>query len=298
MRIVKLIKQLGQLVVVEGIALAGSRAIAAVHGNLALTLVGGLATAIVALLAYTGMVRLTERRPVTELGLRGAPAELGCGTLIGLLLFAAVIGTIAVAGGYHVLGLGSGPAMVGVGGVMAAAAVTEELAFRGVLFRIVEERAGTVVALAGSSLLFGAMHLINPDATLWGAVAIAIEAGGMLGAAYIATRKLWLAIGLHLGWNFAESGIFGTEVSGAGASQGLLHGATSGPTLLTGGGFGPEASLVAVLGCTLVTAALLVVAQRRGNLVRFLPQRRRTTAGIERGSAALRPAQDTASLSR
>lgn len=286
MQVVKLLKQLGQLAVVEAIALVGSRAVAEVGGNVLLTLVVGVATAVAALIAYAGIVRVTERRQVSEVAVRGAAPAFGRGLLIGLLLFAAVIGTIAVAGGYHVLGLGSVAAMVATIGVMAAAAVTEELAFRGVLLRIVEERAGTMVALIGTSLVFGAMHLINPDATLWGAIAIAIEAGGMLGAGYVATRKLWLPIGLHFGWNLAESGIFSTEVSGDGASQGLLHSVTSGPMLLTGGEFGPEASLASVIGGVLVTIVFLVIAHRRGNLVRFLPLRHPAASTAASESAA------------
>lgn len=286
MQVVKLLKQLGQLAVVEAIALVGSRAVAEVGGNVLLTLVVGVATAVAALIAYAGIVRVTERRQVSEVAVRGAAPAFGRGLLIGLLLFAAVIGTIAVAGGYHVLGLGSVAAMVATIGVMAAAAVTEELAFRGVLLRIVEERAGTMVALIGTSLVFGAMHLINPDATLWGAVAIAIEAGGMLGAGYVATRKLWLPIGLHFGWNLAESGIFSTEVSGDGASQGLLHSVTSGPMLLTGGEFGPEASLASVIGGVLVTIVFLMIAHRRGNLVRFLPLRHPAASTAASESAA------------
>lgn len=292
MKVLKLLKQLSLLVIVEGIALAGNRVVAAAGGNQFLTLAAGLATAVVAILVYVGMIRLTERRKVAELSPRGAVPGLVRGSLIGLVFFAVVIGTIAAAGGYHVLGIGSPAAMIGIAGFMAAAAVTEELAFRGVLFRVVEERAGTAVALVGSSLVFGGMHLINPDATVWGALAIAIEAGSMLAAAFVATRKLWLPIGLHLAWNFAESGIFGAEVSGDGSSQGLLHSVTSGPVLLTGGEFGPEASLAAVIGGAMLTVIFLVIAYRRGNIVRFLPLRHRTAA-VE--SELVEPA---ASLSR
>ena len=64
----------------------------------------------------------------------------------------------------------------------------------------------------------------------------------MLTAAYIATRKLWLPIGLHFGWNIAAGAIFSTEVSGSNTAQGLLDATMSGPALVTGGDFGPEAS--------------------------------------------------------
>ena len=70
----------------------------------------------------------------------------------------------------------------------------------------------------------------------------------MLAAAYAATRNLWVPIGLHFGWNFAAAGIFSAEVSGNGESTGCWTASTSGPALLTGGEFGPEASLYTVRG--------------------------------------------------
>jgi membrane protease YdiL (CAAX protease family) len=265
---------LKQLVVVAVVAFAGGLAVGAVDGNAGLTLVLGAATAVLALLAYRWVVRRTEHRAVVELARTGAAAAVGRGVLLGIGLFAAVIANIAVLGGYHVRGWGSVTGALAALGFMAAAAVTEELLFRGVLFRIVEERTGTWGALALTGLLFGLVHLFNPDASLWGAIAIAVEAGGMLAAAYAATRSLWLPIGLHFGWNFAEGGIFGTVVSGNGSSHGLLDGAMSGPTLLGGGAFGPEASLYSVLAGVGVTVVFRVLARRRGHLG---PRRRRAT---------------------
>src|SRR5690606_22683794 len=95
--------------------------------------------------------------------------------------------------------------------------------------------------------------------------------------AYVATRSLWLPMGLHFGWNFAVGGIFGTEVSGNEAAPGLLDGATSGSTLLTGGAFGPEGSIIAVLACTVITIALLRLAHQRGHIVRRRDVRPATT---------------------
>lgn len=265
---------LKQFVVVAVVAFAGSLAVGAVDGNAGLTLVLGAATAVLAVLAYAWVVRRTERRAVVEVGRAGAAAAVGRGALIGVGLFTAVIANIALLGGYRVHGWGSAAGVVAALGLMTAAAVTEELIFRGILFRIVEERAGTWGALALTAVLFGLIHLFNPDASLWGAIAIAVEAGGMLGAAYAATRRLWLPIGLHFGWNFAEAGIFGTVVSGNGSSHGLLDGAMSGPTLLGGGAFGPEASLYSVLAGVAATVVFMLLARRRGHLV---PRRRRTT---------------------
>ncbi|MEV4758803.1 CPBP family intramembrane glutamic endopeptidase [Micromonospora sp. NPDC049559] len=268
----RLLKQLGA---VAAVAFAGSLAVGAVSGNAPLTLVLGVATAVLALVTYGWVVRRTERRAPVEVARAGAGAAVGRGLLIGAGMFAAVIVNIAFLGGYRVTGWGSALGALGFFGFTAAAAVTEELIFRGILFRIVEERLGTWLALALTGLLFGLSHLLNPHASLWGAIAIAVEAGGMLAAAYAATRTLWLPIGLHFGWNFAEAGIFGTEVSGK-SGDGLLDGVLSGPALLTGGEFGPEASAYSVLAGVVLTLVFMALARRRGHLV---PRRRRTPAG-------------------
>ncbi|WP_028045547.1 CPBP family intramembrane glutamic endopeptidase [Cellulomonas sp. URHE0023] len=267
----RLVKQFGTVAV---IAFVGRLVLGAVGGSWVLTLALGLATAALALLGYAWVVRRTEHREATEVGRPGAWSAVVRGLGIGALMFVAVIGSIALTGGYTIEGWGSVGVAAALAGVTAAAAVTEELLFRGIVFRILEERTGTVVALLLTSVLFGAMHLANPKATIWGAVAIAVEAGGMLGAAYVATRTLWLPIGIHFGWNFAAAGIFGTVVSGNVTPQGLLLGATSGPALLSGGAFGPEGSLFAVLAGVLLTAGFLRLAHRRGRLV---PMRRRAS---------------------
>jgi CAAX protease family protein len=265
MRLVK------QLLPVAAVALVGGQLMAAVQGNALLSLVLGVATAVLAVFVYARMVRWSEHRVPVEVAAKGASARIGLGALIGVAWFAAVIANIAFLGDYRVEGLGTVTGAIGLFGFMAAAAVTEELMFRGVLFRIMEGRTGTWIALVLTSVLFGAMHSINPDATVWGAIAITVEAGGTLAAAYAATRNLWVPIGLHFGWNFAEAGIFGTEVSGNGQNDGLLHSVTSGPALITGGRFGPEASLYSVVFGVLVTIVFMWLARRRGHLV---PRRR------------------------
>ncbi|MET8159867.1 type II CAAX endopeptidase family protein [Sphaerisporangium sp. NPDC005289] len=265
----RLLKQLGA---VAAVAFLGSLLVGAVQGNAVLALIAGVATALLALPTYAKVVRWTEHRDAVEVAREGAAASLGRGLLIGAAMFTAVILLIALFGGYRVNGWGSVGGAVTLIGVTAAAAVTEEVMFRGVLFRIIEERLGTWGALVLTGLVFGLMHIINPHATLWGALAIGIEAGWMLAAAYAATRTLWLPIGLHFAWNYTEAGIFGTDVSGKTGSEGLLDGLTSGPAALTGGDFGPEASLVTVAAGLLVTWLFIRLARKRGTVV---PRRRR-----------------------
>ncbi|GLY98579.1 CPBP family intramembrane glutamic endopeptidase [Actinoplanes sp. NBRC 103695] len=263
-----------QLVAVAAIAFAGGQAVAAVQGNDWLTLAGGLVAAALALLVYAWIVRRTEKREVTELARSGAAGGLTRGVLIGLAMFGAVIANIWFLGDFHVGGIGSVSGAVGILGFMAAAATTEELLFRGVLFRWIEKLTGTWIALLVSGVVFGGVHLLNPDATLWGATAIAIEAGFMLATCYAATRSLWVTIGLHFGWNFALGGIFSAVVSGNGDSKGLLDTTLTGPDLITGGSFGPEGSVYTVAAGVILTVVFLWLAARRGNIV--APRGRRT----------------------
>ncbi|GAA3215313.1 CPBP family intramembrane glutamic endopeptidase [Dactylosporangium siamense] len=266
---------LKQLAAVAAVALAGSLSVGAADWNVPLTLLLGLATAALALLVYAWVVRRTEHRAPVEVAVRGAGPALGRGVLIGTGMFAAVIASIALFGGYRVTGWGSAAGAVALVGFMAAGAVTEELLFRGVLFRIVEERAGTWGALLLTAALFGLAHLPNPNATLWSSLAVAVEAGALLAAVYAATRNLWVPIGVHFGWNFAAGGVFGTDVSGRTGPDGLLDGVTSGSTALSGGGFGPEGSVFALLAGVTLTAGFMWLARRRGNVV---PRRKRATA--------------------
>jgi CAAX protease family protein len=266
------VRLLKQLVAVAAIAFVGGQAVGAAQGNPWLTLPLGLATAAAAILVYRWVVRRTEHREPEELAKAGAGARIGRGALVGTGMFAAVIAAIAVFGGYQVHGFGSLSGALALLGFMAAAAVSEELLVRGVLFRVIEERAGTWIALALTGVLFGAMHLANPDAGLWGAIAISVEAGFMLAACYAATRSLWVPIGLHFGWNFAAGGIFSVVVSGNGESKGLLDASTSGPAVLTGGDFGPEGSLFTVTAGVVLTLVFLRMARKRGHIV---PRRRK-----------------------
>ncbi|MGW0857018.1 CPBP family intramembrane glutamic endopeptidase [Streptomyces sp. NPDC002690] len=240
----------------------------AADGTALTALITGVVTGGLAVAAYVALVRYLEgRRRPQELALDRARPELRQGALLGLGLFSVTIASVALVGGYHVQGWGSIGGALTTLGLMSCLSVTEELAFRGALFRVLEERAGTYGAVAVSGLAFGTLHLVNKDATVWGALAIAVEAGLMFGAIYAATRSLWLVIGVHLAWNTAEQGIFGTAVSGSGTGTGgLLDASVSGPDILSGGAFGPEASIFAILVCAVPTVLFLRAAKRRGRI--------------------------------
>ena len=227
-----------------------------------------LSTGIVVLaacLTYAAFVHVVEKRPVTELAASGAVTELASGALLGASLFTITVGILWLLGYYQVSGTNGWVVIVPAFTSAIFAAVVEEILFRGVLFRITEESLGTWLAILISALLFGLLHLFNPSATLVAAVAIVLEAGVLLAAAYVLTRRLWLAIGVHFAWNFVRGGIFGIEVSG---NPGLLQATLAGPELLSGGEYGAEASVVAVLVCLAASVYLLRRTVRRDGFVR------------------------------
>jgi uncharacterized protein len=223
---------------------------------------------------YWIFVRLTERRRVRELGggRRGVLEGAG-GLVLGAGLFALVILVLELAGAYHVLGRGQWT-VVQWSLPAAAVAFREELLFRGVVQRVSEERLGTWAALAFASVWFGWQHADNPGADFTDGVMIALLGGVLLGGCYLATRRMWLAIGVHAAWNFVEGGVFGTVVSGY-QIPGWLRSTVTGQEWLTGGAFGPEGSLVTLAVTSAAGAALLVVAWRRGSL---RPPRLRSTS--------------------
>ena len=228
---------------------------------------GGLGLAVLLVLVWKGLQRWLEQRRDREFALRNAARELGLGLLTGFVLFSTLTGIVALLGGFEVLGLRGQGALWAMLAMAVTSGTIEEIMFRGILLRHLEAMLGTWAALALTSLLFGAAHLTNPGATLFAAFAIAMEAGILLGAAYLLTRRLWLAVGIHAAWNFTQGWVFSVPVSGGAAPLGLLITRRVGPEWLTGGDFGLEASVVALVVATGAGLGLLVFAVRRGQIM-------------------------------
>lgn len=220
-----------------------------------------------ALIAYLSVVWSIERRTPSELSLRDAPKYGLAGLALGFVLFSTVVAILWLAGSYHVTGFHPHanwlPAVL-VAGI--GAGIGEEIIARGVVFRISEEGLGTWWALVISAAFFGAMHLGNPGATAWSAIAIMIEAGILLALLYHVTRSLWACIGLHAAWNVTQGTLYGIKVSGTHA-DGFLNSTLTGPAWLSGGAFGAEGSVVAVAVCLAASIVLLAIALRRRSIV-------------------------------
>jgi membrane protease YdiL (CAAX protease family) len=141
------------------------------------------------------------------------------------------------------------------------AAYQEELLSRGYHLQNLSDAFGKVWGVVVSSLIFGLLHLANPSAG-WASTLGIFVAGAFLAYAYLRTRRLWLSIGLHAGWNFFEGTVFGFQVSGLDFFR-LIRISVSGPELWTGGAFGPEAGLIILPAIVLGTVLVWVYTRRR-----------------------------------
>lgn len=225
-----------------------------------------LAGSLVGVAVYAVYVRMIERRRLVELARRGVVGELGRGLALGIGLFVVTAGILVLIGvGWVERGDGLAAATPWLLWV-AATATSEEILFRAVLFRILEERLGSWGALVISAVLFGGLHAANASASVGSTLAIAVEAGVLLGAAYMASGRLWLPIALHAGWNLAQLGLLGVQRPGH-STHGVWSSRFTGRTLLSGGDWGPEISIVAVALCLAAAVVLLAVAKRRGRFV-------------------------------
>lgn len=222
---------------------------------------------IAALAAYALYVRLVEMRAASELAGRYAPREGLLGLAGGAALVSIVVGALALIGVYHIEGLHLGAEGLGAAlGQMIFVGVFEELLTHAIILRILERAIGTWAALAISSALFGLAHLPGNGIDAL-AMAVAVVAGAFLGAAYLATRRLWLCMALHIGWNFTLGSIFSISVSGHERTAGLITGSLSGPAWLTGGAYGLEGSLLTLVLLLGAGAGLLRRAVSRGHVV-------------------------------
>jgi len=217
--------------------------------------------ATIGIFAYTNIV---EGRPALELSPKHAITEIILGLLLGVLIFSTVVLTMYLVGILKFEGINTASNLTNFLPELLIAGFIEEYIFRGIIFKLSEELLGTWVAIVIQAALFGLIHGSNPNATLFSTFAISIEAGILLVAIYMLTRRLWMAIGLHFAWNWIQGPFFGIPVSGLDIN-GFFETSVSGPEILTGGAFGAEASIIAVIICTLIGCFVLYKAAKMNN---------------------------------
>jgi len=228
----------------------------------------GFIVALLSIGTYTLLFGFFEKRSITELSTKGLGKNLSIGILLGVLLQSLTILVIYLNKGFTVISVNSILFILPSLAMAFTSAIFEEIIFRGILFRITEEKLGSYWALLISALIFGAMHLANPHSSISAALGLAIQAGLLLGAAYIFTRNLWFPIAIHFAWNFTQSGIFGASTSGSTMGKSLLTTKIEGAEWFTGGHFGPEGSIQATLFCLVATIVLVLLSHKQHKIIK------------------------------
>ncbi|MFE0786440.1 CPBP family intramembrane glutamic endopeptidase [Streptomyces mutabilis] len=222
--------------------------------------------AVAAVAVYCCVMRRVARRSTPEIARSGAGREvlLGGGIGLGFVLASALV--VTAFGGYSFSWAGDDFVSVvwSAAAVQIGAAVTEELMFRGLALQALEKLWGSGAAIVITSLFFGVAHLGAPGANAWSGVAIALEAGVLLGAAFLWRRNIWFVVGLHFAWNTTQE-LLGIPVSGH-TPEGLFTVDVHGSALLHGGDFGLETSIVPVLVGVALAVSMLVLAHRNGGI--------------------------------
>ena len=217
--------------------------------------------------------RWLDRRPFADFGLHLNSAwwvDLGFGLLLGAVLMALIFAVEYAAGWVTITELwhrGSAAPfwlamLVGLWHFVAVG-INEEIISRGHMLRNLAEglnmarigpRWALLLAYLLSSGMFGLFHIFNPNSS-WVSTLLLVAAGLFLGLGYVLTGELSIPIGLHISWNFFQGRVFGFPVSGGKAGTTLFAIQQNGPTLWTGGDFGPEAGLIGLIailiGCGL-----------------------------------------------
>ncbi|MCD0464254.1 CPBP family intramembrane glutamic endopeptidase [Flavobacterium sp. ENC] len=226
----------------------------------------GIFVSALAVTSYILFFTYYEKRAVTELSSKRLAQNLIIGTLTGFGLQALTILVIYISGGFSVVAVNPVSFILIPLTVAFTIAIIEEILVRGIVFRIIEEKLGTYIALSISAVLFGALHMANPNSTLLSGLCITF-AGFLLGTAFVYSRNLWFPITLHFAWNFTQSGIFGAITSGNEKTKSVLESKIQGSVLLTGGEFGPEGSIQANVFCLIGAIVLLALSHKENKIM-------------------------------
>ena len=228
------------------------------------------------LLAFGLYAKYIEKRNALEISSKKSPVEFGGGFLISFILVAIIVFIMFVTGSYKILAWNPDKRVViDFFFKFVMGALIEELIFRLIIFKLTEELLGTWIALGIQAVLFGFAHMANENATLFTSFAVIIVGGILYTSAFMYTHRIWLPMGIHAGWNYFQSAIFGMPNSGT-PYKGLIIPDVQGNEWLTGGSFGIEASYITILICLAAGIYFIVRAKNINQIVLPVWKRNKT----------------------
>ena len=240
--------------------------------DLLLLLLNLLSFSFISLLVFF-RVKVIEKRSLSYIGFNknNYIKKYSFGFLIGLIMMSVIV-LILLSFGY--ISIEKDPIQpIGVASLSSILVIlfgwiiqgaTEEILTRGWLLDVLITKYNIGFGLFISSILFGVLHLANPNVNYIAVINI-ILVGVFYGLYVIKTNDLWAVCGMHTAWNFAQGNLFGFEVSGLNVSVGsLIDLNLVGNDVITGGIFGPEAGIVATF-VVLVSILILLFIDKKGH---------------------------------
>jgi uncharacterized protein len=216
--------------------------------------------------ALMGRVFSGQEHPVSAMGLDTRPGwlrEFALGGALGWGMLIAAILPLVLSGGlivtFWLVPRQFGFLLVDLL-LLAVASLAEEVAFRGYGFQQFVRAIGPTLATILAALLFAALHIFNPSAN-HASFVVTFLCGCLLSVAYLRTRALWVCWGWHFAWNASMCVLFGLPVSGITRFSPVIQSNTVGPLWMTGGDYGPEASMVTTI--VLLVGTLIVYRATR-----------------------------------
>jgi len=223
------------------------------------------------LIAAWVMLRFIDRRPFASLGfpLRSAFRDSLIGLLIGLGMMSTCVAVLYFCGWAKPDSTAafSGSVLAIAALAMVANTFIQEIMVRGYVQQTLQGKFGMWRGVIISAAFFLVLHLGAIQNQILPAISL-FAAGILLGTAYAVSGNLWLPIALHFGWNFLQGPVLGETVSGQALDAGwrLFH--LAGPPLITGGKFGIEGGLIAIVITILGTPLVLMLYRKRLNAMR------------------------------
>jgi len=217
------------------------------------------------MVSYRIYTRYIERRKALELSSHKFLKELGLGALISFGIVTTLVVLMMALGFYKIEGFTNLKNLTDSFRHHMMVGFSEELLFRLIIFKLIEEYAGSWWALIVQGLIFGFAHMFNPNGSVFMSLAITANAI-LLGSMYMFTRRIWLIMGLHWCHNFFQTGVYGMPCSGI-VKPGFIQTSITGPAWLTGGAWGIEASYIHIVIIILIGLYIIKLNINKGSNV-------------------------------
>lgn len=219
---------------------------------------------------YFLYVKFIEKRPVGTLGFeinKGIFLKYGRGCIVaaGSIVIIVIIMKLMGVAEFTYIGITSfsilGFFLISIISWIIQGA-SEEIMVRGQMFQSMAIKWNTKIAIIVTSLLFSAMHLLNPNLNLIAVINIALV--GFLFMFYaLYEESLWGVCAYHSIWNFMQGNVVGSAVSGIEKEFSVFEMTTKGSELINGGEFGLEGSIITSIVLIISIIIVLILLKRK-----------------------------------